>query len=39
MKQSYEFNFHLPEGTQKGGHVLRVAVGRRELAVIGIEVA
>jgi len=39
MKQLYEFNFHLPEGTAPGGHVLRIAVGRREFAPIGIEVA
>lgn len=38
-KQIYEFNFHLPEGTAPGGHVLRVAVGRREFPAIGIEVA
>jgi SAM-dependent methyltransferase len=38
-KQIYEFNFHLPEGTQKGGHVLRVSVGRREFPALGIEVA
>jgi SAM-dependent methyltransferase len=38
-KQIYEFNFHLPEGTQPGGHVLRVAVGRREFPALGIEVA
>lgn len=37
-KQIYEFNFSLPEGTQKGGHVLRVAVGRREFPALGIEV-
>jgi SAM-dependent methyltransferase len=38
-KQIYEFNFHLPEGTQPGGHVLRVAVGKREFPALGIEVA
>jgi SAM-dependent methyltransferase len=38
-KQIYEFNFDLPEGTQKGGHVLRVSVGRREFPALGIEVA
>jgi SAM-dependent methyltransferase len=38
-KQIYEFNFHLPEGTQPGGHVLRVAVGRREFPALGMEVA
>jgi len=38
-KQIYEFNFHLPEGTQKGGHLLRAAVGRREFPALGIEVA
>jgi SAM-dependent methyltransferase len=38
-RQIYEFNFHLPEGTQKGGHVLRATVGRREFPALGIEVA
>ncbi len=38
-KQIYEFNFSLPEETQKGGHVLRVAVGRREFPALAIEVA
>jgi hypothetical protein len=37
-KQIYEFNFQLPEGTEPGGHVLRVAVGRREFPALGIEV-
>ncbi len=37
-KQTYEFNFHLPDGTAPGGHVLRLAVGRREFPPIGIEV-
>ncbi len=38
-KQTYEFNFHLPEGMAPGGHVLRLAVGRREFPPVGVEVA
>jgi SAM-dependent methyltransferase len=38
-KQIYEFNFHLPEATTPGAHVLRVAIGRREFPALGIEVA
>jgi len=35
----YEFNFRLPEGLAPGPHQVRVAVGRRELAPVKIEVA
>jgi hypothetical protein len=38
-KQIYEFNFHMPEGTAPGAHVLRVALGRRDFPALGIEVA
>ena len=37
--QRYEFNFRLPEGLAPGPHQVRVAVGRRELAPVTIEVA
>jgi SAM-dependent methyltransferase len=37
-RQTHEFNFHLPEGTAPGMHELRLAVGRRELAPLALEV-
>ena len=37
-KQTYEFNFHLPEAIAAGGHHLSLALGRREFAAIAIEV-
>jgi hypothetical protein len=38
-QRRYEFNFRLPEGIGRGGHVLRIRVGRREFPPVGIEVA
>jgi len=35
----YEFNFRVPEGVSPGTHVLRLILGRRELAVCPFEVA
>ncbi|HUB80574.1 MAG TPA: class I SAM-dependent methyltransferase [Bryobacteraceae bacterium] len=35
----FEFNFRLPEGVGPGGHVLRLAMGKREFPPIGIEVS
>ena len=37
-RQTHEFNFHLPESTAPGMHELRLAVGRRELAPLALEV-
>ncbi len=37
-KQTYEFNFVLPEGVAPGWHHVLIALGRRELASIPIEV-
>ena len=34
----YEVNFRLPEAIAVGGHALRMRIGRRELAPVGIEV-
>ena len=34
----YEFNFHLPAAIAAGGHHVRIALGRREFAPLGIEV-
>jgi len=39
MQRRYEFNFRLPEGTGKGGHILRIRMGKREFPAVGIEVA
>jgi hypothetical protein len=39
MLRRYEFNFRLPEGVGKGGHLLRIAMGKREFPPVGIEVA
>jgi SAM-dependent methyltransferase len=35
----FEFNFRMPEGVGPGGHVLRLAMGKREFPPMGIEVA
>ena len=35
----YEFNFRMPDGVGKGGHVLRLAMGKREFPPMGVEVA
>jgi SAM-dependent methyltransferase len=35
----FEFNFRMPEGVGTGGHVLRLAMGKREFPPMGIEVA
>jgi SAM-dependent methyltransferase len=37
-KQTYEFNFRLPDGVGPGAHEVRIGLGRREYAPIGIEV-
>jgi len=37
-KQTYEFNFVLPERVQPGRHHVQIALGRREYAPIAIEV-
>jgi SAM-dependent methyltransferase len=37
--QRHEFNFNLPAGIASGPHEVRVSVGRRRLAPVGIEVA
>ena len=37
-KQTYEFNFTLPDGVQPGWHHVYLALGRREFAPIPIEV-
>ena len=35
----FEFNFLLPDGVGRGGHVLRIAIGKRQFPPMGIEVA
>ncbi|MEI9973408.1 MAG: methyltransferase domain-containing protein [Ignavibacteriota bacterium] len=35
----YEFNFRMPEGLGKGGHVLQLKMGKRTFPPMGIEVA
>jgi hypothetical protein len=37
-KQTYEFNFRLPEAIAAGGHDVTIALGRREFAPFAIEV-
>jgi SAM-dependent methyltransferase len=37
-KQTYEFNFPLPERVGAGAHEVRIALGRREFAPVAIEV-
>lgn len=37
-KQTYEFNFGLPEAVGPGAHEARIALGRREFAPVTIEV-
>jgi SAM-dependent methyltransferase len=38
MQRLYEFNFRLPRGVGRGGHVLRIGMGKREFPPVGIEV-
>jgi SAM-dependent methyltransferase len=35
----YEFNFRMPEGVGPGGHILRIAMGKRDFPPMAIEVA
>jgi SAM-dependent methyltransferase len=37
-KQTYEFNFRLPEAIGSGGHYVTIGLGRREFAPFAIEV-
>jgi hypothetical protein len=38
LASRYEVNFHLPERTAPGGHVLEIRLGSRTLTKMGIEV-
>ena len=39
MMQRYEFNFKLPASLAPGPHEVRIRMGKREFAPLGIEVA
>ena len=38
MQRRYEFNFRMPHGVGRGGHVLSLGMGKRDFPPVGIEV-